>query len=105
MHLHVKASLDMAYADVNLTGDRQRIFREILVELQNEIGLPSQMIYLICPEEVLLQRIIARSRDAETSITIDYLKALSRAISLRIEGISNQIPVISIDSNIINLTY
>jgi len=94
--------LDVAYADINLAGDRYKIFIEIVEELQKEIGLPSKLIYLVCPEEILLQRIIARSREAETSITIDYLKSLCKAISLRIKEISNQVPVTTIDSNAID---
>jgi len=96
--------LDMAYADVNLSGERLKIFLEIVEELHKEIGLPEQIIYLVCPEVVLLQRIIARSRDAETGITIDYLSSLSKAISLRIKDFSSQVPVITIDSNAINFT-
>jgi len=97
--------LDMAYADVNLAGNRHKIFCEIVAELQNEIAFASQIIHLVCPEEILLKRIIARSRDAETSITVDYLKALSKAISLRIKGISNQLSVITIDSNAVDFRY
>jgi deoxyadenosine/deoxycytidine kinase len=52
--------------------------------------------------EYLSPRIIARSREAETSISLDYLKALSRAILLRIESVSNQIPVITIDSHAVD---
>lgn len=89
---------DLAYADVNLAGERHRIFCEIAAELINEIGLPSQIVHLMCPEEVLLERVRARSRDVESSITLDYLRALSDAISSRVEGISGQIPVITVDS-------
>ncbi|MGD0401406.1 MAG: deoxynucleoside kinase [Syntrophobacteraceae bacterium] len=96
--------LDLAYADVNLAGDRHKIFCEMVAELQNEIGFPSQIINLMCPEEVLLQRIRARNREEETSITFDYLRALSKAISLRIKGILSQISVITIDSNAIDFT-
>ncbi|MGC8494754.1 MAG: deoxynucleoside kinase [Syntrophobacteraceae bacterium] len=94
--------LDLAYADVNLTGNRHRIFSEIVSELQNEIGYPSRIIHLVCPEEVLLQRISARSRDVETSIKIDYLRALSRAISLRMRETSKKISVITINSHTVD---
>lgn len=96
--------LDVAYADVNLVGDKHKIFCEMAAELQNEIGFPSQIIHLVCPEEVLLQRIRARSRDVETSITVDYLRALTKAISVRIKGILSQISVITIDSNATDFT-
>lgn len=96
--------LDMAYADVNLAGNRLKIFLEIVTELQKEIGLPSQIIHLVCPEEVLLKRIIRRSREVETSITIEYLNSLNKAISFRIKDFSNQVPVITIDSHAIDFT-
>jgi len=94
--------LDVAYADVNLVGNRHKIFIKIVEELQKEIGLPSQLIHLVCPEAILLQRIMARARDAEASITIDYLKSLSKALSLRVNEISSKIPVTTIDSDAID---
>lgn len=96
--------LDMAYADVNLAGDRLKIFFEIVEELQRELGFPTQIIHIVCPEDVLLQRIITRNRDAETSITIEYLTALRKAISQRIKSFSNMVPIITIDSNSVNFT-
>jgi deoxyadenosine/deoxycytidine kinase len=96
--------LDMAYADVNLAGNRLKIFFEIVTELQKELGLPSKIIHLVCPEEVLLKRIIRRSREAETSITIEYLNSLSKAISLRVKDFPSQVPVLTIDSHAIDFT-
>lgn len=94
--------LDMAYADVNLTGNRHKLFTEIVEELLIEIGHPLQIIHLTCPEEILLQRIAARNRDVEKSISVEYLKALSKAISSRLKKIPDQIKVIPINSNSIN---
>ncbi len=96
--------LDMAYADVNLTGNRLTIFFEIVAELQQEIGLPSQIVHLICPEEILLQRIIKRSREAESTISLDYLTSISKAIFLRVQEVSSKVPVLTIDSNAIDFT-
>jgi deoxyadenosine/deoxycytidine kinase len=96
--------LDMAYAEVNLTGNRLKIFFEIVTELQKELGPPSKIVHLVCPEEVLLKRIIRRNREAETSISIEYLNSLSKAILLRVKDFSSQIPVITINSHVINFT-
>lgn len=96
--------LDMAYADVNLTGNRLTIFFEIVAELQQEIGLPSQIVHLVCPEEILLKRIIKRSREAESTIPLDYLTSISKAIFFRIQEISSKVPVLTIDSNAIDFT-
>jgi deoxyadenosine/deoxycytidine kinase len=96
--------LDMAYADVNLSGNRLKVFFDVVGELQQEIGLPDRIIHLVCPEEVLLQRIIDRNREVETSITIEYLKALSNAISARVKDFSSQTLIIMIDSHAVDFT-
>lgn len=91
--------LDMAYADVNLTGNKHSIFFEVIEEVLNEIGQPESIIYLKCSENVLLNRIRERSREAEVMITIDYLKELSKAIHERIELILPVTRVLTIDSD------
>lgn len=96
--------LDMAYADVNLTGNRLKIFFEIVEELQLELGLSTQIIHLICPEEILLKRIIQRSREAEATIPLDYLTSISKAISLRVKEIASKVPILTVDSNAIDFT-
>lgn len=97
--------LDLAYADINLSGNRHKIFCEIVSEIHNEIDLPSKIIHLSCPEEVCLQRIKDRSRDAETSITIAYLRALDKALSRRVEDLVNQVQVVKIDSHAIDFRW
>lgn len=93
---------DLAYADVNLTGNRHYIFLELLKEIQQELGHPQTIIHLTCPENILLERIIARSRQPETSITIDYLKALADALSARVKSASLHINIISIKSDLVD---
>lgn len=87
---------DLAYADVNLVGTRHQIFCSIEEELRAEIGFPDLLIYLTCPNNVLLERISARNRDAEKSITTEYLNALNSALEHRVKQISN---IVVIDSN------
>lgn len=93
---------DLAYADVNLMGNRHHIFLEIVREIQQELGSPKTIIHINCPEEILLERIIARSREAETSISIDYLKSLTVALSARVKTASSQANVISINSDLVD---
>lgn len=97
--------LDMAYADVNLSGNRHRIFFDIVAELQQEIGPPARIIQLVCPEQVLLERIIQRSRDAENSITIAYLSSLHKALTLRVKEFSSQVPTLTVDSHAIDFRF
>ena len=91
--------LDRSFADVTLLGKRRNIFSSIADELQNEIGLPTNIIFLTCPENILLKRIKRRNRKVEESITIDYLIDLKSSIERRLNLISNQIPIIEINSN------
>ena len=92
-------TLDRAYADVTLPSSRQKIFLGIANELEEEIGHPLQIIHLKCPEEVLLSRIRERNRSFENTIDIGYLKALSEAIQCRIENLSAEIELLTIDSH------
>lgn len=94
--------LDKAYADVTLSGKRLFLFSQVSEELEAEIGNPSAVIRLLCPEEILLQRIISRNREPEKSISIDYLKSLNSAIDNRINDLTasqSKINIIEIDSH------
>ncbi len=91
--------LDRAFADVTLSESRRRLFKSIADELEQEIGLPSILVYLKCPEKILLQRIKNRNRIVEQSIAIEYISDLSKAVKRRIEKSSRDISVVEIDSN------
>jgi deoxyadenosine/deoxycytidine kinase len=93
---------DIAYADVNLEGNRHKLFLELINELNSEISFPSKVIHLVCPEDELIKRIKARKRDVEDAITIDYLKEINKAIQFRVTEISDKIPVAHINSKEIN---
>jgi len=93
---------DMAYADVNLTGSRHKIFFEVLNEVQKEIGYPGKLIYLTCLEEILLERIRGRNREVESSISVEYLQALAKAIKLRVESVPSDVQIAIINSGIVD---
>lgn len=90
-------TLDLAYADVNLSGDRLTVFKNVIESCTKEIGQPDVLIHLDCPEDILLERIRKRSRTAETSITKEYLTDLRIALCKRIKQASTKTHVITID--------
>lgn len=94
--------LDLAYADVNLSGARLKLFERLADELEGEVGPPDLLIRLTCPEEVLLERIHNRAREAETTISLEYLQDIDRALSRRVANLS--VPVVFIDSHVCNYT-
>jgi len=94
--------LDRAYADVTLAGNKRKIFSSVADEVESELGVPEIIVYLHCPNEILLSRIIERGRSVEAGITIEYLQQLSKSIAARMDMISKFTSVINIDSNKIN---
>lgn len=90
---------DIAYADINLSGNRHELFLSIERELRSEIGFPTILIYVYCPEVTQLQRIQARNRRPEQSITDDYLRELNIALEKRILQLEGVCHVVRIDSS------
>src|SRR3954471_16279605 len=58
---------------------------------------PSVIVFLDVTPEASAERIAMRSRDVESSIKLDYLKALYDGYQEFVESISKVIPVIRID--------
>lgn len=97
--------LDKAYADVTLPQRRKEIFLAVAQEVDLELGFPQKIIYLQCPEDVLLERITRRNRDFEKSITIDYLRQLTQAIEARVAEAARNSDVITVNSHKINFVH
>lgn len=72
--------LDLAYAHVTLSQDKLRVFQSVYREIEKELEPPSFLIHLKCNPEIELQRIRHRGRDAENSITIEYLQKIDEQL-------------------------
>lgn len=97
--------LDLAYADVTLSADRRRIYSKIYSELEAELGHPEFLIYLRCPEEVLMERIVERGREFEKNISIEYLGALRKSIEMNVKQVPSQTEIIEIDSRALDFAH
>lgn len=98
-------TLDRSYADVTLSEARNRIYRDVLDELVDEVGKPDVLVYLKCPEHVLLKRILSRGRETEKSITIDYLESLTESIENNVKLLGNEINLVVLDSEAIDFAH
>lgn len=98
-------TLDRSYADVTLSNTRNKIYRDVLDELVDEVGLPDILISLKCTEDVLLNRIINRGRETEKSITIDYLESLTASIDKNIKLLGNNVELIELDSEAMDFAH
>ena len=90
--------LDLAYADVTLSGSEKEAFLAVYEEIKYQLSPPALLIHLQSSASVLSERIRARGRAAEKSISIEYLELLDNALTLRIQEVGDKITIITIDS-------
>lgn len=74
-------------------------YLELFSNMSNFMRKPNLIVHLDVKPETSLKRIKERSRNCETSITLDYLKDLYTAYEKFITSISKEIPVIRVDWN------
>ena len=98
-------TLDRAYAEVTLKNRKRHVYEEVLSEIENEVGVPDILIYLVCPEEKLLERINKRGRSTESAISISYLRQLTDSISKQVQVMNNRTKLLTIDSEDLNFAY
>lgn len=90
--------LDLAYAEMGLSGSQLDTFRAVYQEIQRELPPPSLIIHLQCEPEIELSRIRARGRDVEKNISVDFLKSLNKAVMDQINLVKNDLTILTIDS-------
>jgi deoxyguanosine kinase len=72
---------DKIFAHVNLSDDELGLYNRIAKELEAQLILPDLVIYLQASSDVLHERIRARGRALERSISKDYLEVLNDAFN------------------------
>jgi deoxyguanosine kinase len=92
-------SLDLAYAKIGLKGSQLEAFERVCSEIYREIGLPSLLVHLKCDAETELARIRRRGRDEESSLNLDFLDSLNKAVDKEVSLLRPKCPIISIDSS------
>lgn len=89
---------DIAYADINLTGERKKLFTNLVENIIEEIKSPDLLIYITCPPEIALKRIQQRNRDEENTISLTYLEELNYSLEQRVISATYASYVLRIDS-------
>ncbi len=92
--------LDRAYSRVTLDPAQRVVFDAVWQYLTNRRNQPSLLVHLRCPPEVALKRIRERGREAEQSITYQYLVSLDTALRTEIKESGR--PHLDIDSHAID---
>jgi deoxyadenosine/deoxycytidine kinase len=97
--------LDYAYAQVTLKGSRFETFEHVYNEVCGHISPPSLLVHLECEPAVELERIRARGRDAENSITLDYLKSLNDCLDALVSKLPKAQKVLKLNSVICDFAH
>jgi len=90
--------LDIAYAKIGLTGTKLKAFECVYDEIRNEVISPHLIVYLKCDAKTELERTRKRARDEESSINLDFLDSLNKALHKEVKKNQDTTPVITIDS-------
>lgn len=90
--------LDLAFADVTLRDSEKDTFLVVYQEVRRQLPAPALLVHLQCSPSVSLERIRARKRAPEKSITVEYLELLSNTLAHRVEEAASETKVVSIRS-------
>jgi deoxyadenosine/deoxycytidine kinase len=94
---------DALFAKINLKGDELDVYYKVHEALGEKIPKPDLIVYLRADTPVLMQRIASRDRPYERNMEGDYIDLLNRAyedfFARPVEGT----PVLTIDTNALNI--
>jgi deoxyguanosine kinase len=94
---------DALFARINLQGDELEMYRRVHEALAEKIPLPDLLVYLRADTDVLMQRIALRDRSYERNMERSYIDELNHAYDEFFAKPYDHTPVLTIDTNLINI--
>jgi deoxyguanosine kinase len=94
---------DSLFARINLKGDELDMYYKVHEALAEKIEKPDLLIYLQASTETLMQRIALRDRPYERQMERSYINELNLAYDEFFSKPFDQTPVLTIDSNNLNI--
>jgi deoxyguanosine kinase len=94
---------DALFARINLKGDELAVYHKVHEALGEKIPRPDLIVYLRADTEVLMQRIALRDRTYERNMERDYIDVLNRAYEEFFAQPQAASPVLSIDTDALNI--
>ena len=92
------AVVHRSYATLNRGSTPERPVFQALDRLIETIGPPDLLINLVCPADIILQRIKKRGRSFESEVGVDYVTALNAEIQRQVDNVSHFMPILQIDA-------
>ena len=96
-------SKDALFARINLKGDELEMYYKVHEALGEKIPKPDLIVYLRADTSVLMQRIALRDRPYERNMEHDYIDRLNRAYEEFFSKPYDGTPVLTIDTNPLNI--
>jgi deoxyguanosine kinase len=94
---------DSLFARINLQGDELDMYFKVHEALAEKIQKPDLLVYLQATTDTLMQRIALRDRPYERQMERAYINALNLAYDEFFSKPFDQTPVLTIDSNNLNV--
>jgi len=94
---------DALFARINLSGDELTMYDKVHEALGEKIPKPDLVVYLQASTDVLMQRIAFRDRPYERQMERDYIDQLNRAYDDFFSKPFDHTPVLTIDTNNLNI--
>jgi deoxyguanosine kinase len=94
---------DALFARINLHGDELAVYDKVHEALGEKIPRPDLIVYLRADTDVLMQRIALRDRPYERNMEWEYIDVLNRAYEEFFAEPRPISPVLSIDTNDLNI--
>src|SRR5512143_2997159 len=94
---------DALFARINLKGDELAVYHKVHEALGEKIPRPDLVVYLRADTPVLMQRIALRDRSYERNMEQDYIELLNRAYEEFFSQPPADTPVLSVDTNDLNI--
>ena len=96
-------SKDALFARINLKGDELEMYNKVHEALGEKIPKPDLIVYLRADTDVLMQRIALRDRPYERNMEQGYIDLLNHAYEDFFTKPYNGSPVLTIDTNPLNI--
>jgi len=94
---------DALFARINLKGDELEMYYRVHEALGEKIPKPNLVVYLRADTDILMQRIALRDRSYERNMERDYIDQLNHAYDDFFAKPYDSMPVLTIDSNPLNI--
>src|ERR1044071_737716 len=94
---------DALFAQINLKGDELDMYYKVHEALAEKIQKPDLLVYLQASTDTLMQRIATRDRPYERQMERSYIDELNRAYDRFFSKPFDHTPVLTIDTNRLNI--